>query len=193
MQKFWRMVRWTVLSIALAYGAIVIYAYPHDHQAHLDTAAVAKIEAQKITMGDVDGEVLPPAPDPSVANATVAGIDANDNGIRDDVELAIFSEYPTSSATSTAVRAAELQYALDLQMQLTEVSDTATWIAAEVQANRGFACIYDASNGKYESFENEVEELFLNTQIRTDKYHSIQQFGASYKLSSDPDCDVDRN
>ena len=27
-------------------------------------------------------------------DATIAGVDANENGIRDDVELAIFKEYP---------------------------------------------------------------------------------------------------
>ncbi|MDO8451794.1 MAG: hypothetical protein Q7S76_02900 [bacterium] len=74
---------------------------------------VAKIHATKLALDDVMGENLPPVP--SNPDATIAGVDANQNGIRDDVELAIFKEYPDSAKT----RAVLLQYALVLQMQMT--------------------------------------------------------------------------
>jgi hypothetical protein len=193
MLSVWRVARWVILALALGYIAIVIYAYPHDHQEHLDVAAVAKIDSQKITMADVDGSNLPPPPDPSQAEATIAGVDANDNGIRDDVELAIFAEYPTSSATSTNIRSAELQYAMALQVQITEVFDPATWEAAAHQYDHGFGCLYDVSSSQYSSFENEVYALVLNTPSRTKQFNSIEQYGVSYKLSSGPDCDVSRN
>lgn len=193
MRRFLKLVGWVICVLASAYIAAGIYAFPHDHQEHLDEAAVAKIEVQKITIADVDGTNLPPQPDPILNDMTVAGIDANTNGIRDDVELALFSEYPTTSVNSTAIRSAELQHVLDLQIQLTEVFDTATWIAAQIQSDRGFGCIWDASNGKYASFEDEIEKLVLNTQLRNAKYAFIEQYGASYKLSMDPDCDVSRS
>src|SRR5580704_4053578 len=98
MDQLWHIVRWVLLALTLSYIALVIYAYPHDHQVHLDAAAIPKIQSQKITIADVDGSRLPPPPDPRLVNSTIAGIDANDNGIRDDVELTIFAEYPTSSA-----------------------------------------------------------------------------------------------
>jgi len=41
----------------------------------------------------VDGYVLPPEPDPTVNNATLLGVDVNDNGVRDDVERWIYEEY----------------------------------------------------------------------------------------------------
>ena len=41
----------------------------------------------------VDGHVLPPEPDPAVNNATLLGVDVNDNGVRDDVERWIYEEY----------------------------------------------------------------------------------------------------
>src|SRR3990172_11821382 len=75
---------------------------------------VAKIHATKLTMDDVMGVNLPPDPG-AEADKTVAGVDANKNGIRDDVELAIFKEYPDSTKT----RAVLLQYALVLQMEMT--------------------------------------------------------------------------
>ena len=59
------------------------------------------------------GKNLPSDPG-ALADATVQGVDANQNGIRDDVELAVFKEYPNSAKT----RAVLLQYALALQMEV---------------------------------------------------------------------------
>ncbi len=41
----------------------------------------------------VNGHVLPPEPDPQVNNATLLGIDSNNNGVRDDVERWIYETY----------------------------------------------------------------------------------------------------
>lgn len=41
----------------------------------------------------VNGYVLPPTPDPTLNNATLLGVDSNDNGIRDDVERKIVIKY----------------------------------------------------------------------------------------------------
>jgi len=41
----------------------------------------------------VDGHVLPPEPDSAVNNATLLGVDVNDNGVRDDVERWIYETY----------------------------------------------------------------------------------------------------
>ena len=42
----------------------------------------------------VDGHTLPPEPDPQVNNATLGGVDSNNNGVRDDVERNIYATYP---------------------------------------------------------------------------------------------------
>ena len=42
---------------------------------------------------EVDGHRLPPEPDPEKNNATLLGIDANNNGVRDDVERWIYETY----------------------------------------------------------------------------------------------------
>ncbi len=42
---------------------------------------------------EVDGHRLPPEPDPKVNNATLLGVDVNNNGVRDDVERWIYEEY----------------------------------------------------------------------------------------------------
>ena len=41
----------------------------------------------------INGHTLPPEPDPKINNATLLGIDSNNNGVRDDVERAIYLTY----------------------------------------------------------------------------------------------------
>ncbi len=41
----------------------------------------------------INGHVLPPEPDPELNNATLLGIDSNDNGVRDDVERSIYLQF----------------------------------------------------------------------------------------------------
>ena len=52
------------------------------------TLAVVNVYAETI-----NGHVLPPEPDPAVNNATLLGVDANNNGVRDDVERWIYLTY----------------------------------------------------------------------------------------------------
>ena len=100
---------------------------------------MAKIHATKLTMDDVIGKNLPPKPG-TEADKTVAGIDANKNGIRDDVELAIFKEYPNSAKT----RAVLLQYALALQMEAVQtIVNKETVIATIQEEDRADICIAD--------------------------------------------------
>ena len=41
----------------------------------------------------INGHTLPPEPDPSINNSTLLGIDSNNNGVRDDVEIWIYQTY----------------------------------------------------------------------------------------------------
>ncbi len=42
---------------------------------------------------EINGHKLPPEPDPTLNNATLLGIDSNSNGVRDDVERKILTNY----------------------------------------------------------------------------------------------------
>jgi hypothetical protein len=42
---------------------------------------------------EINGHRLPPEPDPTINNATLLGIDSNNNGVRDDVERKIYASY----------------------------------------------------------------------------------------------------
>lgn len=42
---------------------------------------------------EINGHILPPEPNPTINNATLLGVDTNDNGVRDDVERWIYETY----------------------------------------------------------------------------------------------------
>lgn len=144
----------------------VIIRIPHVIEVEKSKELVAKIHATKLTLKDVWGDNLPPDPG-AEADKTIAGIDANKNGIRDDVELAIFKEYPDSART----RAALLQYALALQMETVQPFLNNVIAAGVVdQQDRAFFCMGDIYP------EMEQEGAVLEAILRYGKFLSSHQF-----------------
>jgi len=158
-------------------------------------AAVAAIHAQKITLADVEGKNLPPVSDQAENDATVAGIDKNNNGVRDDVELVIFKKYPNSAK----IRAAELQYAVALQLMITKVFDSGSWEAAAQEESRANYCIaetYPRSDlgtfGKViDMREKEVEDSVLNTEMRKVAEETANKYIVGYVLPNTDICNID--
>jgi len=81
-----------VVLICYAVYAFFRFSYINNRDTALD-----KINSTVLTLADVMGENLPKKPDQILNDSTIAGIDANNNMIRDDVELAIFEKYPNSA------------------------------------------------------------------------------------------------
>ena len=109
--RIFKIIKWVFLILVGIYiVAVLVRAIylVNKHFADIKTdTEVEKIHNTKLTLDDVMGKNLPPDPGAN-ADQTIAGVDANQNGIRDDVELAIFNAYPNSAKT----RAVLLQYAL---------------------------------------------------------------------------------
>jgi hypothetical protein len=191
--KVWRWVKWPLFILAVAYAALVVWRVFVLFDIDKTNAAVAQIHAQKITLADVMGANLPPVPNQAENDATVAGIDKNNNGIRDDVELAIFAKYPNSAK----IRAAELQYAMALQLMLTKVTNSETWIAAAKEVSRGNACVGetvpDRDFAVYQARYREVESLVLDTGLRTTAEDRAYDFTTSFGLPNTNLCNVDLN
>ena len=103
--KFFKILKWAFLILVL--GFIVAVGFRMSYLKKMDkiNAQVERIHNARITMDDVMGKYLPPDPGAD-GDKTIEGVDANKNGIRDDVELAIFNKYPNSAKT----RAVLLQY-----------------------------------------------------------------------------------
>ncbi len=192
---FWKVVAGIIAIFVIVTLLRVLYVSKNTPE------QVAKIHATKLTMDDVMGVNLPP--DPGVeADKTVEGIDANKNGIRDDVELAIFKEYPNSAKT----RAVLLQYALALQMEATQPfpnKETVTEVVRE--QSRSGSCVGDIlvprESPEFSRSYSDVEKIYmyinfikdkqLNTNERKQARKDFVRYVGSYSESENEVCDID--
>lgn len=155
---------------------------------------VIKIHNTKLTMDDVIGKNLPPDPGEE-ADKTIQGIDANKNGIRDDVELAIFKTYPDSAKT----RAVLLQYALALQMEVVQSiinEETVTEVVRE--QSRAHYCVGEITSrddmNKFieigDKLHGFIENQQRNTLERKKVRKSFVKKIGSYSESENEVCDI---
>ena len=197
---FWKLIKWVVIVVAVAYAALVIGRLVYSVRQDRALEEVEKIHATKLAFSDVLGVNLPPPPDNP--DATVAGVDANKNGIRDDVELTIFKEYPDSAKT----RAVLLQYALALQMEVTQEFLNEEIVNAVVEENsRSGTCIADtlvprkspsssrtySDIEKIDTYTNFVDEKQFNTATRKVARDKFYEHMGSYENSPKSPCDID--
>lgn len=194
MKNLIKISKWTAVVILAAFVILVIVRVPFYNQNKKTEAQVAKIHATKLTMDDVMGKNLPSDPG-TEADKTIEGIDANENGIRDDVELAIFKEYPNSAKT----RAVLLQYALALQMEMTQpFLDEGNVNVAIEQDLRAYACITDyvpRNNLSEHSLITDkltdfVYGKMLNTEQRKETYKAFYKYIRSGGIPTGG-CDID--
>lgn len=197
-----KIVKWTTFGIVGFLVLLSIIRIPHNLGVKKTEEQVAKIHATKLTLDDVMGKNLPPDPG-AEADKTVQGIDANNNGIRDDVELAIFKEYPNSAKT----RAVLLQYALALQMEVTQtIVNTGTVDAVADYEDRSDTCLADTlvsrktpesgrdrtEMDKIDNFIKFIEDKQLNTAERKKAQHDFYQNNLKgYDQSNKTACDID--
>jgi len=189
-RRIWHIVRFPLGVIFVLFVGLVIYRIPVAIERAKTEEIVKKIQAQKLTLADVLGKRLPPEPDPRLKDATIAGIDANNNGIRDDVELAIFKLHPDSAR----IRAAELQYAMELQNELANVFNSETLVATIQEEGRGFGCIYKSSSTDqvFNIYKKEVKDLVFNTDSRKKKSDEIfNKYMTSFATLKIQDCDIE--
>jgi hypothetical protein len=201
MTVFKKILKWAVVAIVVGYVAVVLVRIPHFYNLRKTQEQVARIHATKLTLADVMGDNLPPDPG-ALADATIQGVDANQNGIRDDVELAIFREYPDSAKT----RAVLLQYALALQMEVLQPFVN-TEVVTEVvrEQSRADSCISDelvprkspesprsySDIEKIDTYINFVKDRQLNTEARKAARKDFLGNLGSYGESENDLCDID--
>jgi len=190
-----RIVKWVFLILIAAFVVLVIVRAFYFYNLDKTNAQVEKIHATKLTLDDVMGKNLPPDPGEE-ADKTIAGIDANNNSIRDDVELAVFKEYPNSAKT----RAVLLQYALALQMEVIQPiinQDIVTEVIRE--QSRGYECVSEIlpriSLGEFikrgDELRSFVEDRQINTLERKQQRKDFTEKIGSYNESENKVCDID--
>jgi len=183
LRAVWRWIKWPLLVLlALALVFIVLLFWrmqvlAGDEQTKVD---VARIHATKLTWSDING-TLPPEPDPTANSATLAGIDSNGNGIRDDVERAIYLKYKDTPRVAIAA----LQYAKELQMEFTDVYNSETLVAVMEEWSRGFLCVRDDKK------IDEVESFVFNTDLRKNERENIyRKYMTSWGIPNVEACDI---
>ena len=199
-RNFFKIFKWAFLVLAGLFIILIIIRVFYFFNLDKTNAQIAKIHATKLSLDDVLGKNLPPDPG-SEADKTVQGIDANKNGIRDDVELVIFNAHPNSAKT----RAVLLQYALALQMETTQSvvnTDTATEVVRE--EDRAGYCLSDTlvpreslessrsdtDMEKINKFINFIENKQFDTKERKDARNNFLNNLRSYS-DLDRACDID--
>lgn len=203
-----RVLKWAAVMLLVAYVVLVVVRGFQMGFADRTEKAVETIHSTRLSLDDVMGNNLPPSYAEAAAgkpdyNATVAGIDENKNGIRDDVELAIFKAYPNSART----RAVLLQYALALQMEVTQkVVNEKVVNAILEEDSRAGNCIADtlvprkspesartySDVEKIDSYLNFIDQKQFNTNERKQFRKEFFTHMGSYSNSQKPSlCDID--
>lgn len=190
--KLWKFLRIVYILIIVLFALWLGIGLYRLIQKNRTSEAIKIINSTKITLDDVMGKNLPPVPDQKINDSTIAGIDANKNGVRDDVELAIFKEYPNSAK----IRAAELQYAQALQLELTQVFNSETLVAAMQKEDLAFECLGfsgpDTSLSSTKLREKKIIDAILSTELRKKQYSDIyDKYMTGYASLPGPYCNID--
>lgn len=197
--------KWVFISLStiiiILFISFIVVRFFHYKKLDKDQRQIEIIHSTKINLADVLGENLPEMPENP--NQTIAGVDINENGIRDDVELSIFEKYPDSAKTRSAL----LQYAQVWQMIMTQDfshEEVATEIARE--DSRADVCLADTISPrespesfrdyaellKIDEYISFLEKIQFNTEQRTkmkeDFYEKVRSFS---DIEEKDRCDID--
>ena len=127
---------------------------------------------------EINGHRLPPMPDEKLNNATLLGIDANNNGVRDDVEIWIFKTYK-----HPIVQAVAMQNARAFQIILVEpdkAKETLIYMHNSHDCNSYYRIYAEDYNEtivipRHKNLYEESRPLILNTRKRSRAYYEYNQ------------------
>lgn len=126
---------------------------------------------------------LPPDPGPA-GNVTVAGIDSNNNGVRDDLERYIGFTHPNSAR----IRAGLMQHAAALEGQLRAGGSQAQAMAAATQVTKGLECLNFLDPVNRRDFSTALSAQFLNTRLRVQALKVYEAHLAGKMFRGTPDA-----
>ncbi|WP_345975315.1 hypothetical protein [Sulfurimonas sp. HSL3-7] len=144
----------------------------------------------------INGHVLPPEPDPAINNFTLAGVDVNKNGVRDDVERKIYLEHELEIERQSLMMSARQQ---QKRLEADDLIENATkW---EKLDKYDIGCIsYIFHEHGIDLYSLSAEDYVFNTRARVEKYIKYNQALSggvywtpkSYKVESSCDFNVTR-
>ena len=118
----------------------------------------------------INGITVPPEPAPSINNATLAGVDVNNNGVRDDVERVMAKSISSGGEFSRALMITKA-YMPIFQMGITTTQQEALAI------KKGIICAENNAGGLPKSVnaggENDIQDLLFNNPQRRAKQNQL--------------------
>jgi hypothetical protein len=198
--KILRIFTWAFLGLVGIFIILLIIRFFNYFEVEKVNNQILKIHSTKLNLSDVMGDNLPIEPGLD-ADKTIIGIDSNNNGIRDDVEIEIFKEYPDYAKT----RAVLLQYALALQMETIQpFINTVNATELLKEESRASTCLSDvlvprkdpessrdySDIEKIDSFINFIENKQFNTEDRKSNRNNFLKNVRSFSDLEDS-CDID--
>ena len=116
----------------------------------------------------INGHTLPPEPNPAINNATLLGVDSNNNGVRDDVERKIYFTYDKKISQKLMMQSAKTDQAMLADPDL--IKNPYDWQESE---NKNFGCkyyLFDTYNIPMIKISKFINNNTYNTKDRIRKY-----------------------
>ena len=178
-----------VLLLALIFlGGAILFGYRHWVDTQQSTDMTVTSSAQPLQNETINGIEVPPEPDPELNNATLAGIDVNSNGVRDDVERWIIVTFPDSAKERSAL----IQSASSYQRLITNsdsVVDRIEFMNAAIDCMTiTFMSTSADVNGGKKAFEiaEDLRTRVYNTKNRIKTYFEVNALFAGTVSKSIP-------
>lgn len=171
--------------LVILFIILSIYRAPSVLNKQKQLEEVTRINQIKLDDATIAGTNIPPAPNEVENNSTVAGVDVNNNLIRDDIELYIIETHKDNRE----YRLAALQYAQALQAEMFAHS-WLTYSAVDTVISKSENCIFQipvisTSTSRYElgqirgkrfdDITDEIVRLTYNTEMRKTQHTKYQR------------------
>jgi len=143
---------------------------------------------------EVDGHRLPPEPDPKINNATLLGVDVNNNGVRDDVERKVYATYKKAIERAVMMQAFKTAQAMLADPDL--IKNAREWEKKDTKAMDCDAYLYLNKNKPFiKNMGKIINNWQINTEERIKKYFKYDQAlsGGVYSITDGTlqDCEFD--
>jgi len=140
----------------------------------------------------INGHTLPPVPDKTLNDSTLLGIDSNDNGVRDDVEIWIYTYYSKpiehavfmQSARAYQIVIQEPEKALETMKYLDDVSDCESYWRMSKEDAESEGEIFWLE--EYKNYDKDMNPVQFNTADRFLAYKKYNQTLSGGVYSSSP-------
>ena len=107
----------------------------------------------------INGIQVPPMPNPAINNATLLGVDSNNNGVRDDVEIYIAQKYGKNPIQYKAM----MQSAKAAQLYLEANGDPTMSTKAMIEVDKASDCSFYAFGNDAISSEKKDDDIMDQT------------------------------